>query len=213
MIELLLAHGADPHRRRADGRTPHTLAEWHGNHAAAARLIAAGASDELSTLDRFVAACARGDRREAARLLAAQPSLPTALDAAHHLLLHRPAERGDAVVLDTMLSHGFDPNGRDKDQVTPLHRAAMGGHPDATRVLLAHGAEVNALDGMFAATPLVWAVEGRDYAAPGADHVAVARLLIAAGSSLEWQPPPGAPDQEKTLGALLDLRREAAGLS
>lgn len=135
------------------------------------------------------------------------------LTTAHHLLLHRPAESGDAEVLDTMLAFGFDPNVRDKDQVTPLHRAAMGGHPDATRVLLAHGADVNALDGMFAATPLIWAVEGRGHAQPGADHVAVARVLIDAGSSLEWIPPPGAPDQERTLEALADLKREASALS
>ena len=63
---------------------------------------------------------------------------------------------------------------------------------DAVRVLLKYGADVNALDGMFSATPLVWAVEGRSNAKhPGADHVGVARLLIAAGSPLDWTPPPG----------------------
>ena len=62
---------------------------------------------------------------------------------------------------------------------------------------------------MFAAPPLVWAVEGRDHAAADADHVAVARLLIAAGSLLDWQPPAGAPHTERTLEALADLRRQA----
>jgi ankyrin repeat protein len=93
----------------------------------------------------------------------------------------------------------------------PLHRAAMGGHPDAVRVLLQFGAPVDARDGMFAATPLVWAVEGRGHAQPGADHVAVARLLIAAGSPLEWTPPEGAPNVERTQDALADLLRAAAG--
>ena len=55
-------HGADPLRRRADGRTPHTLAELHGNHDIATWLLAHGAKDELSPLEQFVAACARGDR-------------------------------------------------------------------------------------------------------------------------------------------------------
>ena len=41
-----------------------------------------------------------------------------------------------------MLACGFDPDARDKDGVTPLHRAAMGGHLDAVRVLLPHGADV-----------------------------------------------------------------------
>jgi len=38
---------------------------------------------------------------------------------------------------------------------------------DAVRVLLAAGADVRALDGMFAAPPLVWAVEGHGHAPPG----------------------------------------------
>ena len=126
-------------------------------------------------------------------------------------MLHRPAESGNAAVLETMLTCGFDANAKDKDNVTPLHRAAMGGHPEAVRVLLAHGAAVNALDGMFAATPLVWAVEGRGNAKDAsADHVAVARLLIAAGSRVDWTPPEGAPAPEGTLEGLIELTRAAA---
>jgi ankyrin repeat protein len=126
-------------------------------------------------------------------------------------MLHRPAESGSAAVLETMLACGFEPDARDKDNVTPLHRAAMGGHPDAVRVLLKFGADVNALDGMFSATPLVWAVEGRGSAKRGgADHVGVARVLIDAGSSLDWTPPPGAPGPERTLDGLAELRQAAA---
>jgi hypothetical protein len=39
--------------------------------------------------------------------------------------------------------------------------------------------------------------------------VGVARLLIAAGSPLEWTPPDGAPSPERTLEGLADLRRAA----
>ena len=212
MVDLLVQHGADVHRRRADGLTPQTLAELQGNAPVASRLLALGARDELSPLERFVAASARGDAAAARAMLDAQPSLRDELRPEHHLLLHRPAESGRADLLEAMLAAGFDVNARDRDGVTPLHRAAMSGHPEAARVLLAHGADVAALDGMFSATPLVWAVEGRGHAAPGSDHVGVARVLIAAGSPLEWAPPPGAPDQERTHDALLDLRR-AAGAS
>jgi hypothetical protein len=62
---------------------------------------------------------------------------------------------------------------------------------------------------MFAAPPLVWAVEGRGHAGPRADHVEVARLLIAAGSPLDWTPPDGAPQVERTLEGLAELRRAA----
>ncbi len=124
-------------------------------------------------------------------------------------MLHRPAESGNAAVLETMLACGFDPGAKDKDRVTPLHRAAMGGHVDAVRVLLNHGADVNALDGMFSAPPLVWAVEGRQSRHRGTDHVGVAQLLIAAGSPLDWTPPEGAPGPERTLEGLTVLRRDA----
>jgi hypothetical protein len=209
MVDLLLQHGADPKRRRSDGSTPYTLAELSGNREVAERLAASGAKVELSAVEQFVAACGRGDRASAAAMLAARPDLRLELRPEHHLMLHRPAEAGQTTVLEAMLSCGFQPDARDKDRVTPLHRAAMGGHPAAVRVLLKFGADVNALDGMFQATPLIWAVEGRGHRERGADHVAVARELIAAGSSLEWNPPEGAPGPERTLEGLIDLRRAA----
>jgi len=212
MAERLVKHGADVMLRRPDGATPHTLAALNGNGAVAVWLLSHGATDELSPLDRFIAACARGDRPAAEGILAAQPALRSELRPEHHLMLHRPAESGNARILETMLSCGFKTEAKDKDNVTPLHRAAMGGHVDAVRVLLNHGADVAALDGMFAAPPLVWAVEGRSNAhanVPGADHVGVARVLIAAGSPLEWTPPDGAPSPERTLEGLFSLRRDA----
>jgi hypothetical protein len=210
MVERLVEHGADESRRRADGATPHTLAELHGNPEIAAWLLAHGATDELSVLERFIAACARADRQAADAILATHPGLRSELRPEHHLMLHRPAESGDAAVLETMLACGFGPNAKDKESVTPLHRAAMGGHVEAVRVLIEHGADVRALDGMFAATPLVWAVEGRGSAKRrGADHAGVARLLIASGSPLDWTPPEGAPGPERTLEGLIELRRDA----
>jgi ankyrin repeat protein len=127
-------------------------------------------------------------------------------------LHHRdvPSLRGDAAVLETMLTCGFDPNVPDHDGVTTLHRSAMGGRAEATRVLIAHGAAVDALDGMFAGTPLLWAAEGWRHASlPEVDHVAVARLLIAAGSPTTWTPPQKAPDPESTQEKLAELCRAA----
>jgi hypothetical protein len=210
MVEQLVGHGADVSQRRADGATAHTLAELYGNHDIATWLLDHGAKDELSPLERFIAACARGDRATADTMLQANPGLRGELDHKHHVMLHRPAESGNAAVLETMLACGFDPDARDNEKVTPLHRASMAGYADAVRVLLAHHADVNAHDGMFAASPLVWAVEGRHHPRDArADHVAVARLLIAAGSPLDWTPPEGAPGVEGTVEGLIQLIRDA----
>jgi ankyrin repeat protein len=209
MVELLVEHGADIQQRRADGRTAHTLAELHGNREIAEWLLARGAKSELSALERFVAFCARGERVGAQAMLHAEPNLRNELRREHHLMMHLPAERGDAQVLDAMLACGFDPNVRDTDGVTALHRAAMAGHKDATRVLIAHGAEVNALDGMFSGTPLLWAAEGWSHGSNASDFVEVARVLIAAGSAREWHAPEKAPDPEGTQAKLAELCRAA----
>jgi ankyrin repeat protein len=127
--------------------------------------------------------------------------------------MHVPAERGDGAVLDTMLACGFDPNVKDHDGVTALHRAAMRGRMDAVRVLLAGGAAVNALDGMFSGSPLVWASHGwrnNPHQKAGVDYLGVARQLIAAGSSLVWMAPEKAPDPEATQEELSELCRAAA---
>lgn len=209
MVELLVHHGADIHQRRRDGRTPHTIAALYGNEEIAEWLLQHGATDERTQLEHFISACARGDRSRAEQMLAGHPSLRSELRPEHHLMLHVPAERGDTKVLETMLACGFDPNTKDHDGVTPLHQAAMAGKFESVRVLLAGGASVDALDGMFAATPLVWACEGSSHGQSGADHVAVARLLLAAGSPREWIPPDKAPNPERTQELLIDLCRAA----
>ncbi len=209
-VDLLVSHGADVSKRRPDGRTPYTLAALHGNDEVAAWLLQHGAKDELSLLDRFVAACTSGRKAQAESLLKQDPSLRSQLRTEHHLMMHTPAERGDAQILETMLSCGFDPNVKDSNGVEALHRAAMGGHVEAVRVLLANGASVNALDGMFSATPLVWACEGwRHEAKNGADHVGVAKVLLAAGSPREWAAPEKAPDPEGTHERLAEFCQAA----
>lgn len=48
---------------------------------------------------------------------------------------------------------------RDELGATALHHAALGGHRAVVRLLLEHGAEINAPDGQFGATPAGWAIE------------------------------------------------------
>ncbi len=59
--------------------------------------------------------------------------------------LHFAAWAGNVRVLPTLIrAKSFHPDEPDADGWTPLHFAAMAGHPEAVRLLLAHGARVNA---------------------------------------------------------------------
>jgi len=187
LAEALVSRGADIARRRADGRTPYAIAELNANRDVAAWLLAHGAPGDLSPVDRLVAACSRGDRRAVDAMLKDQPDLSRSIGPEHYAAFYRAAERNDLPAIDAMLLCGFDPNRGDESiGKTALHVAAMEGWPDAVRLLLAHGASVEARDREFKAQPLIWAAEGSRGNRNDRDHAAVGRLLLDAGSPVNW---------------------------
>ena len=107
----------------------------------------------------------------------------------HYIAFHQAAERGDVHALEVMLACGFDPNRPDPGiGKTVLHSAAMEGWPEAVRLLLAHGASVHVRDREFHGQPLIWAAEGsRTQHRQGRDFAAVGKLLLDAGSPVEWE--------------------------
>lgn len=78
--------------------------------------------------------------------------------------------------LEIMLRHGADPNGRDKDGDTPLMEAARARDVESVKVLLAAGADVNAVNSEYGSdhTAMIDAISGGDEE--------VLRLLKAAGA-------------------------------
>lgn len=207
LAEVMVAHGADIARKRADGRTPYAVAELSGNRAVADWLVAQRASTDMSEVDRLVAACSRGDRAAVTALLTANPALRDELTDDHYTAFHQAAERGDVTALEVMLGCGFDPNRPDAGiGKTALHSAAMAGWPDAVRALLAHGASVHARDREFHGQPLIWAAEGsRTQHREGRDFAAVGKLLLEAGSPVEWET--GAEPAEGILEIVAAWRR------
>jgi ankyrin repeat protein len=189
IAELLAQRGADLSRRRMDGRTPFAVAELNGNRAVADWLRARGAADALQPVDRLVAACGRGDRAAAEAMLAARPTLRDEIAAEHYVALHRAAEQNDVDALALLLDCGVDPNRGDEEiGKTALHSAAMAGRPDAVRLLLARGASPDVRDREFHGQPLVWAAEGsRSHRERAQDYADVGRLLLDAGSPVEWE--------------------------
>jgi len=206
LAEAMVAKGADIERTRADGRTPYAVAELNGNRAVADSLLAHGASSALADVDRLVAACSQGDRAAAEALLATNQDLRDQITDDHYIALHQAAERNDVRALEAMLACGFDPNRPDAGiGKTALHSAAMEGWPDAVRVLLAHGASVHLRDREFNGQPLVWAAEGSRQGREGRDFAAVGKLLLDAGSPVEWET--GAEPAEWILEIVAAWRR------
>lgn len=74
-------------------------------------------------------------------------------------LIHA-VQNGDLSHARTLLDADPGLAGRyDKSGATPLHYAALSGQRDAARLLLEYGADVNARDAEFGATPAGWAIE------------------------------------------------------
>jgi len=96
---------------------------------------------------RLFEAAEQGDADTVERILAGRPSLADAINDQGTSSLHVAAERGHARVVDVLLDAGLDPNLRDRQGRTPLHRAdSSAAACPATERLLARGAEVNARD-------------------------------------------------------------------
>jgi ankyrin repeat protein len=189
LAQALVARGADPTRRRADGRTPYAIAELNANRAVADWLRSRGAAGELLPIDHLVSACSRADGEAAANLLAAHPALRGEIGSEHYATLYLAAEQGDSAAIAALLAAGLDPNRGDEEiGKTALHCAAMAGRADAVRILLDHGASPHTRDREFDAPPLVWAAEGaRSHPGDEAEYARVGRLLLEAGSPVEWR--------------------------
>ncbi len=183
-IDALLKAGADPHAHTATGVSAWRLAMRTGLVDVAERLRAAGAHDTLSDEDRFVAACARADAREARRVQARHPELPRTLAGDPLRLLPDAAAWGsdDAVRLMVELGWPIDARGGDWD-ASALNHAVFRGDAALTAFLLEHGANWREPHGYGsdALGTLSWASvnEPAGFAQP--DWPACARALVAHG--------------------------------
>jgi len=70
------------------------------------------------------------------------------------------AKRGDEEAVISLLQRRPEfINQRDEVGATALHYAAFGGHRRVAKLLVGRGADINARDGQFGATPAGWAIE------------------------------------------------------
>lgn len=91
-------------------------------------------------------------------------------------LLHEAARKNDVKEVEKLLNQGFYVDVRNEASCTPLHDAAAFGAVDVIKLLLSHGADINALSGSFGWTALLKAVY--------CNHYNAVQLLVQAGADL-----------------------------
>ena len=105
--------------------------------------------------DEFVLACLRGDREAVAAAKEADPDVVNRTIAGHPDLTVEAAAtaRWDAIPL--LIELGFSVNG--SSGRSALHHAAADGNVELVRILIEHGADVEAIDPIFKVKPVEWA--------------------------------------------------------
>ncbi|MFY3382531.1 hypothetical protein [Paracidovorax sp. MALMAid1276] len=201
-VQALVAAGADPAARTAEGTPAHIQALRYGLPEVAAFLRGVQGVAELPADERFVAACAQGDEAQARALLAAHPGKVQGLLPAHQRLLPELAAQPDcgaAVRLMVRLGWPIDTPGGDW-QGTALHHAIFRGDGALTRFLLEHGARWQARHGFDdnACGALSWG--SINTPEPDGDWAGCAQALLDHGL------PPAAPDPGGSDAVWLDGR-------
>ncbi|MBE9606136.1 ankyrin repeat domain-containing protein [Acetobacteraceae bacterium H6797] len=184
-VEALLAAGADPCARTREGMSAWRYALQYGLTEVAARLAPAGEPEELDEAARFVAACARGDEAEAARIRAARPDLPGALPESQLRLLPEMAAAGHDTAVRAMVRQGWPLEVRGGDwKASALNLAVFRGDAEMAEFLLAHGASRRTEHGFGddAIGTLSWA--SLNEPEEGGDWVGCAEALLAHGLPL-----------------------------
>ncbi len=203
VVAALLDAGADPNATGEDGVSALCLAVRAGKDDAAARLRALGAADDGTDADRFIGACLNADREAAGQLLADHPDLPGRLTDEDRAVIVDAAAFRPADTLALMLDLGFSVHARNSFGEQPLHNAAYHGNGAVVRLLLDAGADVDARDDRFDATPLAAATvgSGERYGKPG-NWIETVRLLIGAGASRQGVWISGKPPSEEVMDLL-----------
>jgi len=220
-LQALLDYGADVNqicpedwlRKRVAGLTPIQIAERSGYDAATLLLLAHGAADNRGPRDFLIGACARGRRSEVERLLAEHAGLVASLAPADHSNLAAFARAGNRAAVEIMLDIGFDIEAKADDMVcSALLYAAMGGHLELVRLLVARGASLTATHsygGNALGTALWCAANFRN---PVGNYAGVVELLLRAGMKQRDDELPFALDHglEDVAAVLIAHGRQAA---
>jgi ankyrin repeat protein len=150
LVRFLLERGANVNAvSRYNHRSAHAIAQLTGRTEIAALLERYGARVEpLSVEDQFRVACDRRDLESAGSLLQLHPQLLQGNE------LFCNCSLVDVRICLWLVQQGFDINTRDSSGQTVLHKYALWNRPDAVTTLLQHGADPQATENHWQATPL-----------------------------------------------------------
>jgi ankyrin repeat protein len=215
----LVEQGADVTAAENDGTTALHWAAHAGDAALVRALVAAGADPNAANrygLTPLQAAADGGFADAVTALLEAGADAAAALPEGETILM-TAARSGDTAVLEALLTRGVDMEARDSFYgETALIWAAVEDHAPAVRVLIEHGAGVDATStlidypsrragqnvlGLGAWTPVMYAARENSLAA--------GRALIEADANLDVQDPDGAT---ALVIAIINAHYEFAGM-
>lgn len=171
VVQMLLDRGADRSATVEDGITALHVASTCGHLEIVQKLLAGGSSGNTYLQEKMSAlfkAAADGDA-DAAKLLLERGDDHSAVKYKGLGLTQVAARHGHLDVLQVLLDAGFDVD--TEKGLTPLHQACAGGHANVVRMLLARGANVNAMyEGL-----------GALHVAAFYGHLSISKILLRKG--------------------------------
>ncbi len=162
VAKLLLEWDADSRVKGYMDRTPIMYASLNGDHEIIELLLQKGAdpasADQIGCIALHYAA--EKGRIKSAEILLQSPRINVdALDRTNQTPLFTAAARGHLRMVDTLLSHGADPNRMDRYDSTPLSAAIRNGHGNVVeRLIMLTDDPINRRDA-FGRTSFWWAAK------------------------------------------------------